>query len=99
MSCETKQIKFNSKQWKYIDGTYNHRDQMVNDLMDNVLFIGMKNKEVEKLLGKPNEIKFNNKATYEIYYDFHREERRVLKIYFSKDSTISKFCKSVYRSK
>ena len=46
----------------------------------------MKYVEVEKLLGKPNENKFSNEITYEIYYDFNYEDRRTLTIYFSNDS-------------
>ena len=88
ISCSPNQQKFNSNQWKHIDGSYNHRDLKYNDLINNVLHKGMKYKEVEKLLGKPNENKFNQKISYELYFDFNNEETRELQIRFSKDSSI-----------
>ena len=97
-SCEPAQQKFNCKHWKYIDGTANHRDVMIQDLMENVLHKGMKYNEVESLLGKPNQGKFYKKINYEIYYEFLNEEHRVLTIYFSKDSTILKYSRVVWKS-
>ncbi len=99
VACEASQQKFDSKQWIYIDGNYNHRDLMIQDLMKSILYKGMKFKEVEKILGKPNELTFNKKVTYEIYYNFYDEEHRELNIYFSKDSTISKYTRVVWKSK
>jgi hypothetical protein len=88
ISCSHNQQKFNINQWKHIDGSYNHRDLMYIDLIENVLYKGMKYKEVEKLLGKPNEHKFNQQISYELYFDFNNEETKELQIYFSKDSTL-----------
>jgi hypothetical protein len=61
---------------------------MYNDLIENVLYKGMKYNEIEKLLGKPNEHKFNQQISYELYFDFDNEETRELQIHFSKDSTL-----------
>ncbi len=96
ISCSENNHKFNSREWKYIDGSYNHRDKMLVDLMENILHKGMKYVEVEKLLGKPNENKFSNEITYEIYYDFNYEDRRTLTIYFSNDSSITKYERKVW---
>ena len=98
VSCEPSQQKFNSKSWNYIDGTYNHRDLMIQDLMENVLHKGMKYNEVEKILGKPNGNRFSRKISYEIYYEFMSEENRCLTFYFSKDSTILKYSRVVWKN-
>ena len=99
ISCSVNNKKFNSRNWKHIDGTYNHRDDMVLDLMKNVLHKGKHYKDVEKLLGKPNENKFHKKITYETYYEFINEEHRTLTIYFSKDSLITYYKRNVWESK
>jgi hypothetical protein len=99
ISCKPNQEKFNRKKWNYIDGSYNHRDIMIKDLMETKLQKGMKYSEVEKILGKPNEGQFNKKITYEIYYDFYKEEHRELDIYFSNDSTIINFKRIIWFSK
>jgi outer membrane protein assembly factor BamE (lipoprotein component of BamABCDE complex) len=92
-SCEAPQQKFNRKEWNHIDGSYNHRDLMIQDLMKNVLHKGMSYKELEKIVGKPNEQSFSKKVTYELYYNFNQEERRELIIYFSNDSCITNFAR------
>ena len=93
VSCEAPQQKFNRKEWNHIDGSYNHRDLMIQDLMKNILHKGMTYKELEKILGKPNEQSFSKKVSYELYDNFYREESRELIIYFSKDSCITNFAR------
>lgn len=97
-SCEAPQQKFNRKEWNHIDGSYNHRDLMIQDLMKNILHKGMSYKELEKIVGKPNEQSFSKKVTYELYYDFYQEESRELIIYFSKDSCISNLARVIRES-
>jgi hypothetical protein len=92
-SCEAPQQKFNRKEWNHIDGSYNHRDLMIQDLMKNILHKGMTFKELEKILGKPNEQSFSKKVSYELYYNFYQEESRELIIYFSNDSCITNFAR------
>ncbi len=93
VSCEAPQQKFNRIAWNHIDGSYNHRDLMTQDLMKNILHKGMTFKELEKILGKPNEQTFRTKVSYELYYNFYQEESRALIIYFSKDSCVTNFAR------
>ena len=94
-SCVAKQQHFDIKSWNCVDGTYNHRDLMIEDLMNNFLHKGMSYNQVENILGLPNENKFNSNIRYEIYYDMMSEETRYLKISFAKDSTIMKYSRVI----
>lgn len=50
-------IKFERTEWDTKDGSnYTYRKQMINDLLNNYHWAGIKKDSVVKLLGEPNEI-------------------------------------------
>jgi hypothetical protein len=62
-------IKFDRSKWDTKDGaTYTYRKQMINDLIKNYKWPGVKKDSVVKLLGQPNEIE---EDTFMIY-DYHQ---------------------------
>ncbi|WP_341905774.1 hypothetical protein [Fluviicola taffensis] len=91
---EQKEQKFNKEIWNEIDGSYNIREPMVNDVMENHLYIGMKYADVINLLGdSTTKMDKNHKIYYEVYYDFHTELNKGLSIQFTKDSLVKSFKK------
>jgi len=70
-SCGLIDKKFDKTAWIEIDGSYNQREYMVNDLMRNYLHKGMSYKNIINLIGKP-EIDRNDKKNsigYYLYFD------------------------------
>ena len=60
-------IKFERAKWDIKDdGIYTYRKQMVNDLLTNYKWAGIKKDSVIKLLGEPNEIEDNTFMLYDI---------------------------------
>lgn len=61
-------IKFDSKKWKIEEDLefYPYREEMLNDIIDNKLFIGMSYTEAIDSLGKPNN--YGNSDSTKLYY-------------------------------
>jgi len=94
-ACGPKQMKFEQSKWnKSIDGFYDYRENMVNDLIENHLQKGMSYKNVIDLLGEPgNYMDIEpNEIVYEIMVDYEWNidpmEGKDLYIKFGKDSTL-----------
>ncbi len=91
-SCQNQ--KFDRKIWDKSDGGYNLREPMVDDVIKNHLYIGMKYKDVINLLGKPNgKMSKNNKIYYVVFYNFYQELHICLTINFTCDSIVKSYSK------
>lgn len=97
-SCGNKQIEFDQSKWnKSIDGFYEYREVMVNDLMNNHLEKGMNYQQLTDLIGKPENIA--NLKAYTIGYtimedygwDIDPVETKTLLIELTKDSLVKDF--------
>ncbi|MHA7944885.1 hypothetical protein ACJOV8_017540 [Formosa sp. 3Alg 14/1] len=95
VACRPKQMKFEQSKWnKSVDGFYDYRENMVNDLIENHLQKGMSYKNVIDLLGEPgNYMDIEpNEIVYEIMVDYEWNidpmEGKDLYIKFGKDSTL-----------
>ncbi|MDC1106119.1 outer membrane protein assembly factor BamE [Prolixibacteraceae bacterium] len=92
-------IEFNKSQWlQNIDFSFNHRNQMIQDLMTNRLNKGMSYDSVISLLGEQTNIRTIKKNTihYTIYSEYNLTEDELvgehkLVIYFTPDSVVSNF--------
>ncbi len=77
-----------------MDGVYEYREKMIDDVMDNYLKKGMTKKEVIQLLGNPD-YQENNKITYNILeeygWDIDPVEVKNLYIFLNNDSLVEKF--------
>lgn len=94
-SCQNQ--KFDRKIWNKTDGGYNLREPMVDDIIKNHLYTGMKYTDVIKLLGKPNgKMSKNNKIYYVVFYDFYEELHMCLTINFTNDSIVKSYSKVVW---
>lgn len=98
LGCGPKEIEFSKVKWtKNVDGFYMHREEMISDLMKNHLHKGMKYKEVEDLLGKPEKYSDleNNVIAYGIMVDYGWNidpvETKTLKIELTKDSLVNDY--------
>lgn len=97
-SCGVKEDKFQRELWMDRgDITYPYRERMVNDLMTNVLRIGMSYHDCTDLLGKAE---FHNQSSnttigytvMENYgWDIDPIETKTLYLTFSNDSTLTRF--------
>lgn len=92
ISCTNHQIKFDQQKWQVeLDGFYDYREAMVDDLIKNHLSKGMKTDEVIQLLGQPN-LQHQNQFSYFIMEDYGRNidpiESKSLILLFSKDSIL-----------
>ncbi|MGV3612870.1 MAG: hypothetical protein ACO1N0_18055 [Fluviicola sp.] len=86
--------KFNKRIWNEIDGSYNPRDPMVKDIMENHLYIGMKYADVINLLGDSTmKMDKNQTISYEVYFDNYTELNKCLTIQFTNDSLVKSFKK------
>ena len=90
-------MEFDKSKWnERLDGFYEYRENMVEDLMQNHLKKGMDYKGVVELLGEPIDSKNNktNEISYEIMVDYGWNidpmEGEVLYLEFEKDSTLIK---------
>ncbi len=87
-------MEFEKSKWnKSLDGFYEYRENMIQDVMENRLKKGMKLNKVIELLGEPRN--YQNKNNHEIYeimvnYGLNIDpmEGKELHIEFDKDSTI-----------
>jgi hypothetical protein len=97
-SCKQTEITFDKELWsKTVDGFYEHREQMVKDLMENRLNKGLAYHSVIDLLGKSANFANldSNTIGYEVFVDYGWSidpvETKTLLISFSSDSTIRVF--------
>ena len=91
-SCQSQ--KFDRKIWNKSDGGYNLREPMVDDVIKNHLYIGMKYSDVINLLGKPNgKMSKKNKIYYVVFYDLYQELHMCLTINFTHDSIVKSYSK------
>lgn len=96
-SCKN-QINFDSEKWKIEKDleTYPYREEMLNDIIDNNLFIGDNYKTVIDSLGQPENIliKEKNKLYFIIETDYGWDidpvYTKYLKLTMGNDSTITK---------
>ena len=94
-SCKQTEITFDKELWsKSVDGFYEHRENMIKDLMENELNKEMAYKSVIDLLGRPANFANldSNTIGYEVFVDYGWDidpvETKTLLIEFSSDSTI-----------
>lgn len=96
-SCGVKDEKFNSRIWKEMDGnSYSKREPLINDLIKNHLYKGMKYREIKDLLGNPeifgegekNRIGYILQIDYDMIDPIRGKD---LIVDLSKDSTVSNY--------
>jgi len=104
-NCGTKQMKFDKQKWnKEIDGFYEYRENMINDLIDNQLSKGMTYCQLTNMIGEPTNYANldSNTIAYLIMEDYGWDidpvETKILRIELTKDSLINNF-KLVHRKK
>lgn len=97
-ACGSKEIEFDKLKWsKKIDGFYQYREEMIEDLMSNHLHKRMTYKEVTDLLGNPENYSDLEKNTLaygimENYgWNIDPVESKTLMIKLTKDSLVSSF--------
>lgn len=97
-SCAKTDVKFNKQLWnKNFDGFYEHRENMVNDLLKSHLKKGMTYEELTDLIGEPQNYENlkNNTITYSIMEDYGWDidpvESKTLNIKLSEDSLVENF--------
>ena len=91
----TRGVKFDKEKWNDGNGiSYNMRDNVLQDLVDNHHLKGMHYKDVIRLLGKPNDTA-TLKTSYEIINtqsEYNPKNnpiyRKNLEFYFNKDSVV-----------
>lgn len=95
VACGHREIKFDAQKWtKEIDGFYEYRENMVNDLIENHLNKGMTYTEMTNLIGEPEKYgePEKNIVAYGIMEDYGWDidpvETKVLFIEFTNDSLI-----------
>lgn len=85
-------IKFESAKWNIKeDGHYTYRKQMVDDLLKNYKWTGIKKDSIIKLLGEPDEIEDNIFMIYDINqspFGFAPFSSKSLIIELAADSTV-----------
>lgn len=85
-------IKFERTKWNIKDDdSYIYRKQMVNDLINNYKWAGIKKDSVIKLLGEPNEIEDNIFMLYNVNqngFGFFPLSTKELVIELTADSTV-----------
>lgn len=85
-------IKFERAKWNVKDdGHYTYRKQMVNDLLTNYKWAGIKKDSVVKLLGEPDEIEDNTFMLYDYNqtrFGFVPFSTKSLVIELAPDSTV-----------
>ncbi|PJE45185.1 MAG: hypothetical protein CUR32_01285 [Flavobacterium sp.] len=96
LSCGHKENVFDKSKWSQkIDGFYQYREEMVEDLMSNHLRKGMSYKELQNLLGEPENYTDleENTIAYGIMEDYGWNidpvETKTLRIELTKDSLVS----------
>ncbi len=97
-SCGIKETKFDQNKWnKRIDGFYEYRENMVNDLIKNHLRKGMTYKQLTNLIGPPENYTDLDKNTviYNVMEDFGWDidpvETKTLKIELINDSLVKNY--------
>ncbi|MEJ2104389.1 MAG: hypothetical protein P8X47_07420 [Ignavibacteriaceae bacterium] len=97
-NCGVKQMKFDRQKWnKESDGSYEYRENMVNDLIENHVRKGMTYKQLIDLIGKPGNYGNldNNTVAYGIMEDYGWDidpvETKTLMIELTKDSLVKNY--------
>lgn len=98
LSCRGKEMDFDKSKWnERLDGFYQYREYMIQDIMENQLKKGMELKNVVELLGEPENYqnRRENEISYEIMVDYGWNidpvEGKEFYIVFDKDSIVTNF--------